>query len=210
MEIVLITSSKKDEQEPELITRLFEAGLQTLHLRKPSFSTKQLTKYIEAIPKSFHNRIIIHQHHDLVFKFDLKGIHWTNVHLERKFKKWWFLRKLNARNKKVLFTRSYHKLSEVYDQEELNYDYYILGTLFNNLTNEFYSGFYEQGVNAALKTANKQFIARGGINEITIEKAYKYGFKGVALHSQIWKAENPFKRYIDIIESCKVKGIQID
>src|ERR1044071_3258162 len=105
MEIVLITSSKKDEHEPELIAKLFEAGLTTLHLRKPNFSTKQLTKYIEGIPKVFHNRIIIHQHHDLIFKFDLKGIHWTNVHLERKFKKWWFLRKLNSRNKKIIHTR---------------------------------------------------------------------------------------------------------
>src|SRR5688572_30839119 len=118
MEIVLITSSKKDETEPELVTKLFEAGLTTLHLRKPSFSTKQLTKYIEGIPASFHDRIIIHSHHDLVFKFKLKGIHFTNVHLERKFKRWWFLRKLNARNIKIMFTRSYHKLSEVYDKEE--------------------------------------------------------------------------------------------
>jgi thiamine-phosphate pyrophosphorylase len=210
MEIVLITSSKNDEQEPELITKLFEAGLSTLHLRKPGFSTKQLIKYLEGIPRSFHNRIIIHQHHNLVFKFDLKGVHWTSVHLERKFKKWWFLRKLKANNKKITFTRSYHKLSEVYDKEELNYDYYLIGTIFNNLTNEFYSGFYEQGVTAAIKSSGKQFIARGGINEITIEKAYKYGFRGVGLNSQIWKAENPFKRFLEILDSCKAKGIPVD
>src|SRR5436305_267246 len=115
MEIVLITSSKKGEDEPELIAKLFEAGLTTLHLRKPSFSTRQLTNYIEAIPTVFHNRIIVHSHHELVFKYGLKGVHFTNIHLERRFQKWWFLRKLKARNKKIVFTRSYHKLSEVYD-----------------------------------------------------------------------------------------------
>lgn len=210
MEILLITSSKRDEHEPELIAKLFEAGLTTLHLRKPSFSTRQLTEYIEGIPSVFHNRIIIHSHHDLVFKFDLKGIHFTNVHLERKFRKWWFLRKLKARAKKIIFTRSYHKLSEVYEPEELDFSYYLLGTIFNNLTNEFYSGFYEQGINAAIKTAKKDFVARGGINEVTIEKAYRYGFKGVALNSQIWKADDPFKRFLEILESCKTKAVPLD
>ena len=210
MEIVLITSSKNDENEPELITKLFEAGLLTLHLRKPNFSTKQLTRYIEMIPKPFHNRIIIHSHHNLIFKFDLKGVHWTEVHLERKFKKWWFLRKLRASNKKVVFTRSYHKLSEVYNKEEFNYEYYLLGTIFNNLTNEFYSGFYDQGVTAAIKTSGKQFVARGGINEATIEKAQQYGFRGVALNSQIWKAESPFKRFIEILDNCKAKGVPVN
>lgn len=210
MEIVLITSSKKDDHEPELVTKLFEAGLTTLHLRKPNWSTRQLTNYIEAIPAHFRNRVIIHSHHDLIFKYDLKGIHWTEVHLTRKFKKWWFLRKLKASSKKVMFTRSYHKLSEVYNPEELNFDYYLIGTIYNNITNEFYSGFYEQGINAAIKTAKKQFVARGGINEVTIEKSYKYGFKGVALNSQIWKAENPFDRFIAILEDCKKRGVPVD
>lgn len=210
MEIVLITSSKKDDQEPELVTKLFEAGLTTLHLRKPNWSTRQLTNYIEAVPAHFHDRIIIHSHHDLVFKYNLKGIHWTEVHLTRKFKKWWFLRKLKASGKKVIFTRSYHKLSEVYNPEQLDFNYYLIGTIYNNITNEFYSGFYEQGVNAAIKTAKKQFVARGGINEVTIEKSYKYGFKGVALNSQIWKAEDPFKRFIAILEDCKTRGVPVD
>ncbi|HWY12179.1 MAG TPA: thiamine phosphate synthase [Bacteroidia bacterium] len=210
MEIVLITSSKKGEEEPELIAKLFEAGLTTLHLRKPSFSTRQLTNYIEAIPAAFHNRIIVHSHHELVFKYDLKGVHFTNIHLGRKFQKWWFLRKLKARNKKIVFTRSYHKLSEVYDNEELDFNYFLLGTIFNNLTNEFYSGFYEQGISAAIKTAKKDFVARGGINEITIAKAYKLGFKGVALNSQIWKAENPFGRFLEILAACKKNEVIID
>ena len=210
MEIVLITSSKKDDHEPELVTKFFEAGLTTLHLRKPNWSTRAVIAYLDAIPPAFRNRIIIHSHHDLIFKYDLKGIHWTEVHLTRKFKKWWFLRKLAASQKKVLFTRSYHKLSEVYNKEELVFDYYLIGTIYNNITNEFYSGFYEQGVNAAIKTANKKFVARGGINEVTIEKSVKYGFKGVALNSQIWKAESPFDRFIEILDECKKRNLPID
>jgi thiamine-phosphate pyrophosphorylase len=210
MELVLITSAKKDDNEPQMVTQFFEAGLSTLHLRKPNFSTRQLTNYIEAIPEHFRNRIIIHSHHELIFKYNLKGIHFTEVHLSRKFAKWWFFRKLKASGKKIVMTRSYRKLSDVYNQEEIPFDYYLIGTIYNNITNEFYSGFYEQGVNAALTKTNKLFIARGGINEITIEKTFKYGFKGAALNSQIWKAEDPFKRFLAILDDCKKRGVVID
>ncbi len=210
MELVLITSGKKDDNEPQMVTQFFEAGLTTLHLRKPNFSTRQLITYIEAIPEHFRNRIIIHSHHELILKYNLKGIHFTEVHLTRKFAKWWFFRKLKASGKKIVMTRSYRKLSDVYNQEEIAFDYYLIGTIYNNITNEFYSGFYEQGVNTALTKTNKLFIARGGINEITIEKTFKYGFKGAALNSQIWKAEDPFKRFLDILEDCKRRGVVID
>lgn len=210
MEITVITSSKKNDNEAEIITKLFEAGLSTLHLRKPQYSTKQLTHLIEQIPAHFHNRIVVHSHHDLVFKFNLKGVHFTNVHLERKFKKWWFLRKLRVGGKKIFSSRSYHKLSEVYNTEEIKFNSYLLGTVFNSLTNTLYSGFYEHGITAAIKTSGKEFVARGGINPNTIEMAWHLGFKGVALHSYIWKSDDPFSKFVEVLDYCKTKGIPVD
>lgn len=209
MEIAVITSSKKNENESEVIKKLFEAGLSTLHLRKPNYSTKQLSKLIESIPTHFHDRIIIHSHHDLIFKFNLKGVHFTNIHLERKFKKWWFLRKLRVSGKKIVSSRSYHKLSEVYNTEEIKFNYYLLGTVFNNLTNAFYSGFYEHGISAAIKNAGKDFIARGGINLNTLQKAYDLGFKGVAISSFIWKSDDPFGKFVEVLDYCKLKNIPV-
>ncbi len=97
-----------------------------------------MDEYISFIPEEFHNRIIIHSHHNLVFKFHLKGVHFTTIHIERKFKKWWFFRKLQLKNKHILFTRAYRKLSEVYKKEEIPFDYYLLGTIFNTLNNDLY------------------------------------------------------------------------
>ena len=210
MEIAVITTSKSITEEPELVTKFFEAGLTTLHLRKPRYTTKQLVKYIESIPSHFHNRIIIHSHHELIFKYNLKGVHFTDIHIERKFKKWWFLRKLRLSGKKIYSTRSYHKLSEVYNTEEIKFNCYLLGTVYNSLTNSFYSGFYEHGLSAAIKTAGKDFYARGGINETTVQKSYELGFKGVALNSIIWKSETPLQKFIDILDFCKQKQIPVD
>ncbi len=210
MELVVISEAKKNEIEHEFVTKMFEAGLQTYHLRKPRFSTNQLKSFIEKIPTHFHNRIIIHSHHDLLFKYGLKGIHFTETHLERKFQKWWTLRRIRSRKKNVIITRSYKKISEVYNEEEIAYSYYLIGTIFNTLNNEFYSGYYEQGIVAAINTSGKKFVARGGINEKTIVKAYKLGFYGAALSSILWKAENPFEKYLEILNHCKNEGIKID
>ena len=210
MEVVIISPSQKNEAEPEIVNNMFEAGLGTFHLRKPRYSTNQFTQYIKQIHSHFHKRIIIHSHHELIFKFDLKGIHFTETHLDRKFAMWWFMRKLRARGKKVIMTRSYKKISEVYNEEEQAYDYYLMGTIYNVLSNEFYSGYYEQGLLAALNTAKKKFIARGGINEKTLVKSHKMGFAGVALNSVIWKTEDPFAKYIEILNLCKQEGIQIE
>ena len=39
---------------------MFENGLETLHIKKPDFSKKQLNNYLELIPKKHHNKIVIH------------------------------------------------------------------------------------------------------------------------------------------------------
>ncbi len=210
MNLVLITSSHKSDTEAEMVTKMFEAGLKTLHLRKPKLSTKHFTAFIQSIPTHFHDRIIIHSHHDLIFKFNLKGVHFTGIHLSRKLKKWWFLRRLRLSGKKITNTRGYRKLSEVYNKEEMAFDYILIGTIFNTLNNELYSGYYEQGLKAAMKIPGKTFLARGGMNEITIEKAYNLGFSGVALSNVIWKAENPFQKFVSILDYCQKKNIPID
>jgi len=209
MELIVISSSHSNEAEPEIVTKMFEAGLTSFHLRKPRHSTNQLKQYLDQIPAHFHNRIVIHSHHDLVLKYDLRGIHFTDIHLQPGFKRWWLMRRIRLSKKNLVRTRSYKKISEVYNKEEIPYDYYFLGTIFNTLSNEFYSGYYEQGLLAALKTAGKKFIARGGINEKTILKAHALGFEGVALNSVLWKADNPLGKFIEILEHCKKNGIDI-
>ena len=86
MKLVVITQSQKSDNEIAAIIQMFEAGLETLHVRKNRFSTKELEEYIKEIPAHFHNRIIIHSHHRLALKYDLKGFHFTTTHLDKKFK----------------------------------------------------------------------------------------------------------------------------
>ena len=111
---------------------------------------------------------------------------------------------------KISKSRSYARLQQIYREEDQKFDYYLVGTMFNNMTGEFYSGFYEEGIAAALKTAKKKLIARGGTSPRVIERASKLGFYGIAFNSYIWNGPSPYENFLKIIEGFKENNISFD
>lgn len=210
MKLIVITGSKTLVDEPSLVTKMFEDGLMTLHLRKPKLTTQEMRDYIEEIPDYFHNRIIIHSHHILAAKYNLKGIHFTATHLSKKWKYFFTRMRLRIKFVKLFKTRSYKRLSNVHNVEEHNFDYYLMGTVFNNLTGELYGGFYEEALVSALKNTNKKIVARGGVSDKVIEKARNYGFDGIAFSSFIWEAQNPCGQFLNIIRKFNELNIKIE
>ncbi len=202
MEIMLITPHQNKDKEIEIVTQLFETGLSTLHLNKPNMSTRQMREYIAAIPEHFHNRIIVHTHHDLAFRFNLKGIHFTRHHLEREFKNWWWFQKEKFFGRNLIHTRSYHKISDVFNTEKYFFDYYLLKNVFNSITNDFNIGYHPLRI-AEIQKMQKKLVVRGGVNLITAQKAKMFGFYGICLYSFIWKSENPVQSFVELYQSLQ-------
>lgn len=210
MKLIVITGSKTLADEPSLVTKMFEDGLMTLHLRKPKLTTQEMRDYIEEIPDYFHNRIIIHSHHILAAKYNLKGIHFTATHLSNKWKYFFTRMRLRIKFVKLFKTRSYKRLSNVHNVEEHKFDYYLMGTVFNNLTGELYGGFYEEALVSALKNTDKKIVARGGVSDKVIEKARNYGFDGIAFSSFIWDAQSPCEQFLHVIRKFNELNIKIE
>ncbi len=210
MKLIVITPARDIDDEQSLVTKMFESGLQTLHLRKPKYSTNRLKEYIKQIPEHFHDRIIIHTHHDLALKFKLKGIHLGKIHLSKKWRYFYVRFRLRLRFDHVSKSRSYSRLQQLFAKEERSYDYFLLGTMYNNMTGELYSGFYEAGLTNALKTSGKKVIARGGTSVSSIEKSIKYGFHGIAFNSYIWGAEQPYERFMNILNEFERLEIELE
>jgi len=210
MKLVVITQSQKSDNEIANIIQMFEAGLDTLHVRKNRFSTKELDAYIKEIPAHFHNRIIIHSHHKLALKYDLKGFHFTSTHLKHKFKLWWNTRMIYLRKPHLVKSISHKRITELYEQQKVKTDYCFLGTMFHNVSGELYSGFYPETIKAAIDKSGRKIIARGGVSEKSVELAHQLGFYGIALYGHLWKSTSPFEKYIAFIRFCKEKNIPID
>src|SRR3954463_10532790 len=113
MKLVVITPSKDVADEHTLVTKMFESGLNTLHLRKPKYSTNQMAEYICEIPSHFHNRIVIHSHHNLALKFKLKGIHLSSTHLSKSWQYFFVRLRLRMKFSRISKSRSYSRLQQI-------------------------------------------------------------------------------------------------
>jgi thiamine-phosphate pyrophosphorylase len=210
MKLIVVTPSKNVPDEESIVTRMFESGLQTLHIRKPNYSTQAIKDYLNEIPAHFHNRIVLHSHHKLALKYNLKGIHLTSSHLTKKWKYWFISLRLTLKLSKRTKSRSYNRLQQAYQKEEHPFNYYLMGTMFNGFTNELYSGFYHDGVVAAIKNADKNFVARGGTTPASVLKAYQLKFYGIAFNSFIWKSDTPTTQFDKVLATFKEHNIELE
>lgn len=210
MKLIVITGSKNLPDEPSMVTKMFEDGLMTLHLRKPKLTTQEMRDYIEEIPEYFHNRIIIHSHHILAAKFNLKGVHFTATHLSKRWKYFFTRLRLRIKFGKLVKTRSYKRLASIHNKEEHDFDYYLMGTMFNNLTGELYGGFYEEALIAGIKNSDKKIVARGGVTDKVITKCCDYGFDGIAFSSFLWDSESPCTQFLKVVRKFNELNIKIE
>src|SRR5205823_3721490 len=122
LKIGVFTRPEKDHTEHEDIKRLFEAGLQLLHLRKPGVKKEDMEELILNIPKEHYHKIVLHSHYNLATKYRLKGIH-----LKRKSLNFSFLVRLRmflfrARHSEMVFSTTFHSLKTL-SANRLKFDY---------------------------------------------------------------------------------------
>ena len=210
MKIIVITPQSSKEEEIKIIIQLFENGLKTLHLRKPKFRTKELKDYLKQIPPQFHDRIVIHSHHLLALKYNLKGIHFTKTHLKKNFRNWWVKKILVLSKANLVKTTSHTKLASLYDTTKMNFDYIFLSPIFDSLTGKYQSGFYEEGIRTTLIKTGKNVIARGGVDGTRLPKINDLGFNGLALYSYIWESKTPIENFLKLLKQCDELNISIE
>ncbi len=206
MKLIVITPSSLYENETAVITRMFECGLHTLHIRKPKMSTREMTTYLEKIPAHFHNRIVLHSHHRLALSFNVKGIHLTRAHLQRSFTYRLLLKWVRMKRPQLTVSTSYHKLASIYEEERI-YDYVFLSPIFDTLTQQLHNGFSTHSLRVMLAKKMVCVIARGGVNNTNVDKAAELGFGGVALNSSLWKKTDPVAEFIRVLDALEAHQI---
>lgn len=205
--IVVLSHQKKLENEEKIIADLFEAGMEYFHVRKPKYSTRQLSDFVKAIPKKYRDRVVIHSHHELALAYGLGGIHLTRKHKRRFIITWLKNKFYEWRRPDLVFTTSIHNLSRLYDYDE-KYAYTFLSPVFDSISKAGYkAGFNETSLKEVLSKTKYKVIALGGIELETIEKAKSLGFAGVALLGSIWESENPVEYFKQIKIKCGQKQI---
>jgi thiamine-phosphate pyrophosphorylase len=210
MKLIVISSSTDIENEVQIVTQLFEAGMETFHIRKHRLSTRKMKEFIAAIPTHFHNRIVIHSHHKLARKFKLKGIHLTKSHKKKKWRTWLILKLIKLKNPDIILTTSYSTIGQILaTKQDYDYDYVFLSPIFDNFNSKFQGGFTEHSLRSALQKSPLEIVARGGVDIVSIENAKRIGFAGLAFYSSLWKKKNPVEEFNKITEKFQELNIPI-
>lgn len=199
MKLILLSPSDKKELELPFLLKMFEEGLQTYHLRKVKYSTRQLKNFIGEIPEKYHNRIVIHTHHELVMKYNLKGIYISRSHKKRKLRTWLRMQWFKLRKRQLCVSATVRSIEDVLDNNS-KYNYVFLSPVFDSQSGNTQAGFSEHNLRSSIQQAKLPVIARGGVSIDKIEKAKELGFAGVAFYSHIWKSKNPLEEFRKVKE----------
>ena len=176
MKLIIITAENLFDGEASVLNHLFDAGMEILHLRKPSSSENEIRELLSQVDTKYHQRIVLHDHYFLADSFDVKGIH------------------LNSRNaipnmeSMRITSRSCHTFECIGQSSDL--DYVFLSPIFDSISKVGYKQAFshEQLTDAKKKgIINERVIALGGIDTNTIPLAANYGFGGVAALGSLWQ-----------------------
>lgn len=190
MEVIAITSSTIRDNESKRYVELFELGLETLHIRKPKCSTKDISSLISEIPRQYRNRVVIHGHYKLAIKFGLKGVHMKRRHRSSSFKNNWNRLKLKFRNRNLIFTTTFHSLQSL-KENSVSYDYVLLSNVFSDDSKFNFEDSGLKLIRTILDTCNMNVFAVGGIELSHLDLVKDAHFYGVGLSSTVFKASMP-------------------
>lgn len=175
--IIVITPEKTFENEMLIVNRLFENGLTILHLRKPGADKKTYENYIEKIDREFHERIVIHDHFDLVKKYKLKGIHLREGNAQE----------FTERGEYPHVSVSCHSL-EAIDHLTFQPGYVFLSPVFDSISKPGYLASFPPGkMREELLQQHIPIIALGGVTAENASACWKAGFAGIALLGYLWQ-----------------------
>jgi len=189
--LILIAPEKDVTNEINILNRLFEAGLEYYHLRKPEKNYQQHCDYLNQIDSKNHNKIIVHYFHELINEFNLKGIHFTEQQRKKRIDNpGQYFKDLNMFGKTI--SASFHELKDL-SECYFEFDYHFLSPVFDSISKQGYKGrFFD------VNHINKYIIGLGGINSENITDAKKLGFKGCAILGNIWNSKDPIETYLKI------------
>lgn len=183
MKTIVITTPVPLEDEALICNSLFAHGLKLLHLRKPGCERSVYENFILRIAPRYRNRIVVHDHYDLVDEYKLHGIHLKS-----------------GQGEKYTLYPDYTISISCHTTEEIKHlpfrpAYCFLSPVFDSISKPGYNSAFPQLPD--LSDIRIPVIALGGITPEKTALCRMAGFQGVAALGFIWeRPEEALTRFI--------------
>ena len=201
LDLIVISPEGDYPNELDWVIKLFEAGLQRYHVRKPGMREQEVYDYLQAIPRGWRSRIVPHQGHAMVEPMDLGGWHFKDNATQLAKADHW--RKLRVETQ--LMSRSIHSLDDL-NEDLSGWEYVFLSPVFQSISKQNYGPQWEGSqLSAALHYCKDAYrtkvYALGGVDEDRIADVSEMGFDGVALLGAIWTSRYPLESFLKVQEA---------
>ncbi|MCP4755238.1 MAG: thiamine phosphate synthase [Proteobacteria bacterium] len=198
MKILIISNPNPVDDETGLVNRMFEAGLEIFHLRKPEYSKLRLKEFIGAIEPKYRNRIVLHSYYRLIGDFTLRGVHLTEKRKKRKVATRISLGYLKIIRPDMKTSISFHDLKELQSGPP-GMSYAFLSPVFDSISKSGYKAAFETSeLEKSLSNTDTNIVALGGCQAGNIKHLKKLGFYGAAFLGAVWNSRNPVQRFLEI------------
>ena len=180
MKLILMTQPTFFVEEDKILTSLFEAGLDNLHLFKPDSEPVYSERLLTLIPDEYYSKITVHGNFYLKEEYKLHGIHIDDEttpppygyrgHISRTCRQ---LDLLKATKKKA--------------------DYVLLKYIFDSQTEvDRKATFTMDELKEASRRGliDKHVYALGGMNLDNVRTAKDLGFGGIVISGDLWNRFN--------------------
>ena len=183
MKLIIMTTPYFFVEEHQILTALFDEGLETLHLRKPNTEPVYSERLLSLLPENYRKQIVVHDHFYLKNEYNLKGIH------------------LNSRNPVPPEGYKGHKSCSCHTVEEVeagkkNCDYVFLSPIFDSISNAgTTSRFSPEQLRqlARQRVIDRKVMALGGVNAENISQLKDWGFGGCVVLGALWSRFNIYQ-----------------
>jgi len=190
MEVILISSPSKKQNEVSTIRRIFEMGLSRFHVRKPDWSLDEVRKFLDEFPDECIERTVIHRRPELLSEYPFAGYHLSS-------KEQYLAKEVDG-----TISRSFHQLDELITSQE-KLDYVFLGPIFDSVSKQGYNSAFPASElrsffvdRRKLRVDLPRIVALGGIVPEKVRVSLSLGFDGVAALGGVWGSRYPQKAFM--------------
>lgn len=183
MKLIIMTPPDFFVEEHQILTALFDEGLDTLHLRKPNTEPVYSERLLSLLPETYRKQIVVHDHFYLKNEYNLKGIH------------------LNSRNPeppagyKGQKSCSCHTAAEV-ETAKKSCDYVFLSPIFDSISKPGYvSAFSSETLRqfSRQRIIDRKVMALGGVSADNVSSLRDFGFGGCVVSGALWTRFNIYQ-----------------
>lgn len=188
--------------EAELVSSLFEAGLDYYHFRKSDTDREKVQRFFSKIDPRWYPRIVIHHDFSILDSLPFSTIHVSSNKKNSLLYRLFVLDRLRRKHSQLQLVTTYENINTFHVRPGV-YKYVLLNGVFTKVAFDLAALAYVKAtLEKRLKHIPVPVFAKGMMTKESVVQARSLGFSGIALQEDFWAHPDPLA-YFELIKTWR-------